>query len=263
MKKILLYEDIKKEDAKEFLDKFYYNNDNSSLVFDFNSHFIDPMKNADKAFFEEVYKHFDGEKGSQHTLLMTELGELSCAFIDYQERADIFSPEYDKISEYEQFDEEENVSIEMKNAAKKLAYQDHIREEIADVLMLLYQYAVREKVDYKKSLSHINSFDLKKITQQSAFNDVLYKVSCFDHQLNRKERGRADYSAEQTKRLLISAILNANILGFIFDNINRFEPISQYEYVYDEKAKSVQEWFDFKVERTKKRMKEDKAKKFE
>ena len=36
------------------------------------------------------------------------------------------------------------------------------------------------------------------------------------------------------------------------DNETRIKPVNKNEYVLDDKAKNVQQWFDFKVDRTQK-----------
>ena len=51
---------------------------------------------------------------------------------------------------------------------------------------------------------------------------------------------------------MISAITYANLVAFKMDNETRIKPVNKNEYVLDDKAKNVQQWFDFKVDRTQK-----------
>ncbi len=252
MKRILI-EDINIEEVKDFQNKYYYGN--LEPEFDFQKYFIDPLSKVDKGFFEDVYNNFDGKSGSQHALLMTELGEFSCAYIDFKNAGDIFY-EHGCISEHEEFKEESNISYELKKVARKLACKDHVREEIADVLMLLYQFAILEKIDLKNKLLDLNLEEKHNLKADIVFDKLLYSVSSFDHQLNRQARGREDYSHEQKIEKLCDAIVCANKLSYLFDCESKVEAVNKYEYVFDENAKSVQEWFDYKVERTSLRMEE-------
>ena len=243
MRKIILNE---VDDKILFLGKYYYRN--ALAEYNAEGYFINPLNKGSKKFFQDVYDTFNGKKGTQHSLLMTELGELNCAYIDLKNSENILYDDYSP-SDHENFDSSDNIPLDLKMVARKLATEDHVREEVADVLMLLYQFAIRAGIDTTSvSLKEQN----KSMDLQTAIETLTYNVSCFDHQLNRQERGRADFSPEKATQYLISAITYANLVAFKMDNETRSKPVNKNEYVLDDKAKNVQQWFDFKVDRTQK-----------
>lgn len=252
MKKIVLEGSIRDHDL--FVRDYYFGQ--KTPEFSIEDYFVNPLQKGSKKFFQDVYDTFDGKSGTQHALLMTELGELNCAYIDMKNAGDLLYDSY-TVSDHEKFEGVDSVPLEYSMAARKLAAEDHVREEVADVLMLLYQFAVLSEID-------VASIPIKKLDTKMSLQDVMEKltgsISSFDHQLNRQARGREDFSPEQTRQHLINAISYANLFAFHMDNKSKIQPINRQEYVLDDKAKGVQQWFDYKVERTQQRM-DDKGKK--
>ncbi len=251
MKRIFL-EDL--ENVKEFQNLHYYGGFETS--FDLSEYYIDPLRKGSKEFFSNVYKTFDGEKGTQHALLMTELGELNCAFIDLKNSHNILFDDNIDL-DINLFANEDNVSQDAFRVGLELYNENHIREEIADVLMLLYQFSILNDVDYKVKFKDAKNINLKDLDINIIMQELIYNISRFDHQLNRKQRQRVDFSDAKLVEYLQKSIGFANLMGYYMDSLDKIKPVSKYEFVENDEAKSVQDWFDYKVERTGKRMEEE------
>lgn len=223
---------------------------------DFENYFVNPLSKGSKEFFKEVYEVFDGESGTQNELLMAELGELFDAMSDLDNLGKAGTV-VEKLSDYGKFTDGHLHELGENALAAKLECENHIREEVADVLMLLYQTAILQDLDFtgyidsRKSQVNIKAEDLKSSAQK-----LFENVHKFYHQLNREKRGRTDYAADEKWHLLLESIFDANMVAYFADKLDKIKKYNKFEFVIDENANSVQNWFDFKVERTAQRAKD-------
>lgn len=234
----------------EFLNKNYPN-----LFFDkeFDSYFVDPMQRGSKEFFQSVYDAFDGKSGTQNEMLMTETGELFEALGDLDDLSQN-GVVVDKAIGYGKFTDGLPHELGENVLCAKLECENHIREEVADVLMLLYQSATLQGLDFARYVSDRKSqVNISRESLKTSAQSLFENVHKYYHQINKQNRGRVDFDQNKKSQLLLESIFYANMVAYFADSLEKIKRYGKYEFVIDENASSVQDWFDFKVQRTSER----------
>ena len=228
---------------------------------DFQTYLVNPLKNGSKQIYQKIYDVFDGKSGTQNEMLMAETGELFEALEDLKD-LNKNGVIVDNVDGYGKFTDGLSHELGENVLSAQLQCENHIREEVADVLMLLYQSAILQDIDFAHYISERKSqVDIKLENLESSAQKLFENVHRYYHQINKQNRGRPDYNQEQKFQFLLESIFYANLVAYLADNQDKIKQYNKHEFIIDENASSVQDWFDFKVQRTSERA--DKVKKRE